>query len=120
MGPVVIVGQVLSAHRSADPGAVLLDERVLLSAGAGLSAGVTTAMTYALRVGTSICDRALRASSSASAISRLGANAARMSRTLEGRWVNTIVFSRPMRRAIAGAASCEAALSSPAAKKNVP
>ena len=35
-------------------------------------------------------------------------------------WVNTMVLSRPMRLATQGAASCEAAVSSPAQKKNAP
>jgi len=33
-------------------------------------------------------------------------------------WVQTIVFSRPIRRATIGAASCDAAESSPVTKKN--
>src|SRR5260221_7896148 len=42
------------------------------------SAGVTTAITYDVRVGTSICERAERTSSSASTIVTLGEKAARM------------------------------------------
>ena len=81
------------------------------------SAGVTTAITKAVRVGTSICDKALRTNSSASATGRLGASAARTSQILAGMCVNTIVLSSPMRRATRGAASCEVALSKPAQKK---
>ena len=84
------------------------------------SAGVTTAITYAVRVGTSICDKALRTSSKASAIGRLGANAASTRHTLAGRWVKTMVLSKPMRRATIGAARREPALSNPAQKKNAP
>ena len=89
-------------------------------AAAGRSAGVTTAITYAVRVGTSICESALRMKSSASATGRLGAHAASTRQTFAGMWVKTIVLSRPMRRATTGAASCEAALSNPAQKKNAP
>ena len=89
-------------------------------AAAGRSAGVTTDMTKAERAGTSICDKALRASNSASASSRVGANAAPMRHRFAGMWVNTMVLMRPMRRATAGAASCEAAVKRPVQKKNAP
>ena len=91
---------------------------VVKLAAAARSAGVTTAMTKAERVGTSICDRALRRNSSASATGRLSAKAARIRQTLDGMCVNTIVLIRPMRRATQGAASWEPADSSPAQKKN--
>src|SRR6516165_12243190 len=61
------------------------------------SAGVTTAITYEVRVGTSICDNAERTSNSASTIVRFGENAATMRQMLEGIWVNTIVLTRPKR-----------------------
>src|SRR5215204_4493807 len=66
-------------------------------AAAARSAGVTTAMTYDVRVGTSICDSAERTSSRPSVRYRLGENAARISSTLDGICVNTIVLMRPMR-----------------------
>src|SRR5262245_33514609 len=66
-------------------------------AAAGRSGGVTTAITYEERVGTSICDRADLMRRSASAISTLGVTAARTKHTLEGMCVNTIVLMRPTR-----------------------
>ena len=69
-------------------------------AAAGRSGGVTTAMTYEVLVGRSICESALRASSSAIAAAKLGANGIRTSRLFDGRWVNTIVLMSPMRAAI--------------------
>src|SRR6266852_4326731 len=70
---------------------------VVTLAAAARSAGGTTAMTYELRVGTSICERALRASSSTIANGRFGMNGTSSSSTLDGRWVKTIVFTRPKR-----------------------
>ena len=97
----------------------------VLSAGSYLvaaarSAGGTTATTYEPRVGTSICDSALRASSNTNASGRLGMNGTSNNRTLEGRWVNTIVFTRPMRCASRAATRYEPAESSPVQKKMVP
>src|SRR5262245_2018259 len=89
-------------------------------AAAGRSGGVTTAITYAERVGTSICDKALRKSKRPSANGRLEDSAASTRQTLEGMWVKTIVFSSPMRLATCGAAICDAALSKPVQKKNTP
>src|SRR5436309_15912885 len=68
-------------------------------AAAGRSSGVTTAITYDVRVGTSICDSAARISSSVSTIVRFGATAATMRQRLDGICVNTIVFTRPKRLA---------------------
>src|SRR5215469_1544470 len=76
-----------------------LGAAVMLAA-AGRSSGRTTAMTYELLVGTSICDRALRASSRPIAVARFGANGTSISSTFDGRWVNTIVLISPMRSAI--------------------
>src|SRR5215472_802834 len=59
------------------------------------SAGVTTAITYDVRVGTSICDSAERTGSSTSTMVRFGENAARIRQTLEGMCVNTMVLTRP-------------------------
>src|SRR5436305_11924358 len=69
-------------------------------AAAGRSGGVTTAMTYEVRVGTSICDSADRNSSRPSAMVRFGANGARIRNTLDGMCVNTMVLTRPQRPAI--------------------
>src|SRR4029079_18322972 len=53
----------------------------VIEAAAGRSAGVTTAITYELRVGTSICDSALRISNSAIAQPAEGMNGTRISST---------------------------------------
>src|SRR5215470_1473433 len=82
------------------------------------SAGVTTAITYEVRVGTSICDNADRTSSNPSASVRSGAKAAAIRQTLDGIWVNTIVLMRPIRPAICAATGWEKALNTPAQKKN--
>src|SRR6516225_7289523 len=63
-------------------------------AAAGRSDGVTTAITYEVLVGTSICDSALRASNSAIAVARLGAKGIKINNTLDGRCVKTIVLIR--------------------------
>src|SRR4051794_20488857 len=109
--------------RSAPASAGLSDEArprgtAVTLAAAGGSAGGTTAMTYDVRVGTSICDSAARTSNSTSAITRLGPTAARMRQTLEGIWVNTMVFTRPKRSASRAATGNDAALSTFDAKKN--
>src|SRR6516164_10192457 len=75
--------------------AKVLGTAVMLAA-AGRSSGATTAMTYEARVGTSICDRALRARSRAIAMVRSGAKGIRINRTFDGRWVKTIVLINPM------------------------
>jgi len=49
-----------------------------------------TAITYARRVGTSICERAKRASRRAIPLARLGAKATAIRSRLEGRWVKTL------------------------------
>src|SRR6516225_1480270 len=74
------------------------------------SAGVTTAMTYEVRVGTSICDSAERTSSKASTNTRFGESAARIRQTLDGIWVNTIVLMRPKCRASRAAIGYEMAV----------
>jgi len=61
------------------------------------SAGITTAITYDVRVGTSIWERAERTSSSVSTMVTFGENAARIRQTLEGMCVNTMVLTRPKR-----------------------
>src|SRR3954454_17423776 len=72
-------------------------------AAAARSAGGTTAITYELRVGTSICDNALRTNRSAIAYPSAGMNGIRIRQTLEGRCVNTMVLSRPIRLAMRAA-----------------
>src|SRR5260370_42425013 len=57
-------------------------------AAAARSGGVTTAITYEVRVGTSICDSMDRTSSRPSVIARLGEKAARVKPMLDGMWVN--------------------------------
>src|SRR4051812_15604105 len=76
----------------------------VMLAAAARSPGVTTAMTYEVRVGTSICESALRTSSNITAVERVGANGTSTKQTLAGRWVNTIVFTSPMRSEIQDAA----------------
>src|SRR5512144_3244259 len=65
-------------------------------AAAGRSGGVTTAITYELRVGTSICDSADRTNKKPSATGKLGDSAAKIRQRLDGMCVNTIVFTRPI------------------------
>jgi len=67
--------------------AKLRGTEVMLAA-AGRSAGGTIAITYDVRVGTSICESALRARSSAIAQPSVGMNGTRMRKRLDGRCVN--------------------------------
>src|SRR6266853_1177000 len=64
-------------------------------AAAARSAGVTTAITYDVRVGTSIWDSAERTSSRPSTTRRFVEKAARIRQRLDGMCVKTIVFTRP-------------------------
>src|SRR5260370_8492679 len=66
-------------------------------AAAGRSGGVTTAITYEVRVGTSICESAERTSNRPRTTRRFVENAARIRQRLEGRCVKTMVFTRPKR-----------------------
>ena len=66
-------------------------------AAAARSEGLTTAITYELRVGTSICESALRTSRSAMTQDKLGRKGIRIRSTLAGRCVNTMVLTSPMR-----------------------
>src|SRR5258708_9562475 len=63
-------------------------------AAAGLSGGVTTAITYDVRVGTSICESAERTSSRPSTTRRFVEKAARIKHRPEGIGVKTMVFTR--------------------------
>src|SRR3712207_7014807 len=76
--------------------------------------------TYEVRVGASICESALRTSSSATAGPRLGMNGTRMRQTLEGRCVNTIVFTSPIRLEIRTATKYDKAERMPVQKKIAP
>src|SRR5215218_3121611 len=97
----------------------LLGTAVPLAA-AGRSAGETTAITYELRTGTSICDSALRSSSKATASSTLGMNGVSTRKRFAGRWVKTAVLRSPMRLAMRTAARAEKADSTPVQKKITP
>jgi hypothetical protein len=77
-------------------------------------------MTYELRAGTSICERALRTSSRRMASGRFGMNGTSRSSTLDGRWVETSVFTSPKRLASGTAARYEPAEQTPVQKKMVP
>src|SRR5260370_12552734 len=62
---------------------------------AGRSGGVTTAITYEVRVGTSICESAERTSNKPSTTKRFVENAARIRQRLEGMCVTTMLFTQP-------------------------
>src|SRR5437762_2610944 len=64
-------------------------------AAADLSSGRTTAIVYDCRVGTSICEIANRASSTAIADHELGISGTSISRIFDGKCVNTIVLISP-------------------------
>src|SRR5262249_55155370 len=89
-------------------------------AAAGRSAGVTTAITYEVRVGTSICESAARGTSVASASPRFGIKGARRSQMLEGTWVKAMERISPRRLATQGAARNERPERIPVQKKIVP
>ena len=89
-------------------------------AAAGRSSGVTTAMTYELRVGTSICESRLRTHRSAITCTGRRQNGIATRHRFAGRCVNTIVLTSPMRLAMRTATRYESALSTPVAKKSVP
>src|SRR5689334_8757147 len=66
-------------------------------AAAGRSSGVTTAITYDVRVGTSICESNPRANNSAMATGRFGANGSAIKQKFAGKCVKTIVLIKPNR-----------------------
>ena len=86
-------------------------------AAAARSDGDTTAMTYELRVGTSICDNALRISSSAITQVKSGISGINTRITLEGRCVKTMVLISPKRLAMRTASRYENAVKTPVQKK---
>ena len=81
------------------------------------SSGSTTAIVYDCRVGTSICDTVWRRRKNATASHAVGARGTRTSSTLDGRCVNTIVFSRPIRCASQPAARSDSPEMIPTQKK---
>src|SRR4029450_6672599 len=78
----------------------------VMLAAAARSPGETIAITYELRVGTSICDNALRTRSRTMTQPRSGTNGTNISSRLDGRCVNTIVLTSPSRWALGKAARC--------------
>ena len=62
------------------------------------------------RVGTSISTRASRARNRTAATAAVGAAGASIRNALDGRWVTTIVFSNPIRRAIHAAPKWDSTL----------
>src|SRR5205809_7976809 len=68
------------------------------------SSGSTTAIVYDCRVGTSICEMLIRARNMAAASAPVGMTGTRTSRTLDGKWVKTLVLMRPIRLASHAAA----------------
>jgi hypothetical protein len=73
-----------------------------------------------VRAGTSIEETRLRASRVAMASGRVGMKGVAIRKRLAGRWVKTIVCTRPIRAARRGAASWEKAEKRPDQKKIVP
>ena len=71
-------------------------------------------------MGTSIWLMADRASSRATDPANDPANGTSSSSTFEGRWVNTIVFSRPIRFASRAAVSADSPCRSPTPKNTTP
>jgi len=92
----------------------------VMLAAAVRSAGVTTAITKDVRVGTSICENAERTSKSARTTVRLEEKAATMRQTLDGICVKTMVLTSPIRWEIRTAARYENAEHTPVQKKIVP
>src|SRR6266850_1159938 len=76
-------------------------------AAAERSSGRTTAIVYDCRVGTSICEIANRASSTAMADHELGITGTSISKIFDGKCVNTIVLISPNRFASRAATSPE-------------
>src|SRR5207247_8163971 len=78
------------------------------------SSGGTRDMTYACLAGTSICDIEARRRRKATARGALGTTPAASRKRLAGRWVQTIVGTRPMRAAGLPERNCEGAATIPA------
>src|SRR5450755_1539916 len=91
----------------------------VMLAAAARSEGDTTAMTYELRVGTSICESALRTRSSKMTQGKLGISGMISRSALAGRCVNTMVLISPNLLAMRTAIRYENALRTPLQKKIV-
>src|SRR5664279_6662911 len=89
-------------------------------AAAERSAGGTSAIVYAWRVGTSIWEMLKRKSRTAMASGRLGMSGTKNRSTLEGKWVTTMVASSPIRRATHDAVSADSPARTFAPKKMAP
>src|SRR5580765_7385688 len=87
---------------------------------AARSSGATTATVYDWRVGTSIWEIEERIRYIAMASGKLGIQGTVISSRLDGRCVNTMVCTRPIRAARLLASNAEPAASTLAAKNSVP
>jgi len=85
-----------------------------------LSLGATKAATYDCRVGTSISTKASRAKNNKIANFADGANGTAISSKLEGKCVNTMVLTSPIRRASHAAPRCERAFNRWTTKNTIP
>ena len=92
----------------------------MTAAAAVRSRGVTTVITSAWRVGTSIWESVVRASRSPAADANPGAKAIAASSTLLGRWVPTMVAISPNLRASLGASPTETACTTATPKNSQP
>src|SRR6202521_2321840 len=79
----------------------------VIPAAAERSSGLTTAIVYDCRVGTSIWLMLKRKSKTKTASLRFGISGTTISRMFEGRWVATMVLMRPKREASRDASSDE-------------
>ena len=89
-------------------------------AAAERSSGLTIAIVYDWRVGTSICEMLKRSSRTTIAQGRFGMSGTSMSRMFDGICVNTIVLISPMRAAMRAASNAEIPASRLAPKKMLP
>ena len=92
----------------------------VIPAAAARSSGLTTAITYDWRVGTSIWLMLKRRSSRSVASVTFGISGTRISRMFDGRCVATIVLSRPKRAASRAATSADTPARMFAEKKRTP
>src|SRR5512139_1688860 len=92
----------------------------VIPAAAERSSGLTTAMVYDWRVGTSIWEMLKRISKTVMASGKLGMRGTRINRILEGMCVKTIVLISPILEATLAAARAEMPASTLAPKKIVP
>ena len=100
----------VAAAAISGPAACMTPRTVPMSARApALSAGGTMDATYAWRAGTSIWEMEKRTVRRTRAMARLGLNGTSINSTLLGRWVKTIVRTRPIRSASLEATSYDPA-----------